>query len=222
MSGSRLAIYAAPEPGSWLAERTTAWLDEAPAAVGPPDLTATARHYGVHATLKPPFGLAPGVGRDDAVRSVAELAGRCEPVTVGPLQVATLGRFLALRPVDAPPALDDLASRCVRELDHLRRPPDREDLQRRRSVGLSARQDELLERWGYPYVLDEFRFHITLTRTLDPSQLEVAHRAATEWFDGIGTVPFVLDAVWVFEQPDPATAFAATERFTLGGPGPLG
>ena len=48
------------------------------------------------------------------------------------------------------------------------RPPGAAELERRRKAGLSAAQEKMLLRWGYPYVLDEFRFHLTLTGRLQP------------------------------------------------------
>ena len=38
--------------------------------------------------------------------------------------------------------------------------------------GLTDRQEALLTQWGYPYVMEEFRFHITLTGALDPAHLD--------------------------------------------------
>lgn len=220
MSEARLAIYAAPDPASWLAVRAGEWLDRAPEVTGIEDLTTSARHYGLHATLKPPFALASGVDRATALAAVGELAGTLAPIEVGPLAVSSLGRFLALRPVAAPDGLDELASRCVRDLDHLRRPVDAAELERRRSAGITLRQDELLARWGYPYVFDEFRFHITLTRSLTAEETPRVRSRAQEWFDGLASAPLVIDALWVFEQLDRRSRFTVAARLPLLGAEP--
>src|SRR5262249_30663264 len=39
--------------------------------------------------------------------------------------------------------------------------------EQRLSAGLSERQIENLDRWGYPYVFEDFRFHLTLTGPID-------------------------------------------------------
>ena len=41
-----------------------------------------------------------------------------------------------------------------------------EELKKRRGAGLSSRQELMLTTWGYPYVMEEFRFHLTLTGRL--------------------------------------------------------
>ena len=52
--------------------------------------------------------------------------------------------------------LGRLAAACVRDFDSFRAPLSPEELAKRRAVDLTARQEELLVEWGYPYVFDEF------------------------------------------------------------------
>ena len=47
-----------------------------------------------------------------------------------------------------------------------RAPLSAADRERRIKAKLSPRQIELMDQWGYPYVLDEYRFHMTLTGAL--------------------------------------------------------
>ena len=82
------------------------------------------------------------------------------------LQVAALGGFLALVPEEAPPALAALEEALVTGLDAFRAPADAAETVRRRMAGLDAVEEENLRRWGYPYVLRRFRFHMTLTGPL--------------------------------------------------------
>ncbi len=47
--------------------------------------------------------------------------------------------------------------------DHFRAPLDEAELARRLRAPLTPRQRAYLDRYGYPYVHDEFRFHMTLS-----------------------------------------------------------
>lgn len=181
MQYTRFAIYDAPVDDA-LASFGAAWLGwdvrtgSATDQLDLPDLndiTMTPRKYGFHGTLKPPFRLADGHTLDGLQAAVAELAGRCAPAGCGGLQLTTLGGFLALTPTGDLTGLERVASACVRDLDAFRAPASDAELARRRSAGLSARQEALMLRWGYPYVLEEFRFHLTLS-----GRLPEADRAA--------------------------------------------
>lgn len=169
---TRYAVYWRPDPGP-LADFGAAWLGWDPAtgtAVAHPDLgadaaslTATPRKYGLHGTIKPPMHLAPGRSAYDLRAAFTDLCARLAPVTLDGLQLSRLGGFLALTPRGDQTALAQLASRFVRDLDGFRAPPNDTELARRRANGLTARQEQNLSDFGYPYVLDEFRFHVTLT-----------------------------------------------------------
>jgi putative phosphonate metabolism protein len=176
----RYALFWAPPRGSALARFGASWLGwdaEAGELVPHPDvprlpvpvaeITATPRRYGFHGTLKPPFRLAEGAGFAGLDRAAAALAGRIPPFQAPALEPARIGAFVALVPSAPGPALDALAAACVQELDAFRARPDERELARRRAHGLSPRQEEHLARWGYPYVLDQFRFHLTLTGALE-------------------------------------------------------
>jgi hypothetical protein len=211
----RLAVYAAPPHHSELARRATQWLEEADGVTGIGGITDSARHYGLHATLKPPFRLAEGVGVHQVGRAVAALAAATPGAVVDALVVGTIGRFVALVPAVPSPQVDALAASCVTVLDHLRRPPSPDEVERRRAAGLSARQSELLDTWGYPFVLDEFRFHITLSCNLTDVARPAVVDAAREWFGPLDGAPFVLDELCVFAQPTPGADFAEIARHPL-------
>ncbi|MCR9125737.1 MAG: DUF1045 domain-containing protein [Rhodobacteraceae bacterium] len=193
MTPTRYAIYYVPaeaEAGAKWARFATDWLGwdcvagaEAthPGVDGLPvdEITETPRKYGLHATIKPPFRLAAGQTADALGDACAALAGRCAPVALDALRVARLGRFLALRPEGRETALNALAAQWVETLDPFRAPPTESELVRRRAAGLTAAQEENLQRWGYPYVMDGFRFHITLTGRL-PSPLISQTEAALD------------------------------------------
>lgn len=193
----RYAVYWAPPPGSALARFGAAWLGwdaEAGRAVPHPDvpgvpapvagLTATPRRYGFHATLKAPFRLHQADQRA-ALPIVARLVtSKVAPFEAPPLALAKIGRFIALVPSGECEALSGLADLCVEKFHGFAAEPPEAELDRRRP-GLTGRQAQLLGRWFYPYVFDEFRFHLTLTGALEP---EIADRV----FDVLGelTAPF--------------------------------
>ena len=174
---SRYAIYFAPPRQSpWWAFGAR-WLgrDEQldtplvqPVLQGvPPDalqgLTEEPRRYGFHATLKPPFHLAVGSREEDLLRRLEALAPKMSAVALGPMRVASLGRFVALVPATPPPSLWALATACVTGLDDLRAPLTSAEFARRQIATLTPREAELLGLYGYPHVLERFRFHMTLT-----------------------------------------------------------
>ncbi len=182
MTFTRYAIYYAPPAEAAWSKWATGWLGwdmEAGCATALPDagaldvatITATPRKYGLHATMKPPMQLATGTDEDALRAACAALAATRAPVRLEGLQVERLGRFLALRPLGDVHALNALAAACVTELDAFRAPASDAEIEKRRAAGLSAEQDTNLIQWGYPYVLDQFRFHITLTGKLPKGDL---------------------------------------------------
>ncbi len=180
--------------------------------------TQAPRKYGFHGTLKAPFRLHGSQAVDALQTAAADLATRLAPVALTALVLKPLGGFLALVPGDASDALADLASRCVTELDRFRAPLSQVDLDRRRASGLTPRQDELLQRWGYPYILEEFRFHMTLTGRLDPTrmarfQAEIAARLPDL------PIPYIVDQIALAgERAD--GRFETLHRYALTGQSP--
>jgi putative phosphonate metabolism protein len=220
----RFAIYFAPPPGSLLHELGASWLgrdahaaSESPTRNSPlsDELIADARRYGFHATLKPPFGLSDGCTEAALTAAIAHLASGLDAVTAAALSLKEIDGFLALVPEARCTALDELAAICVRDLDGFRRPASEDEVQRRRAIGLSKRQDEHLLRWGYPYVMEEFRFHMTLTRRLSDEERQIVVPLARRHFAGVLGQSLVVDALTLFRQPEPHRNFTALHRFAL-------
>lgn len=226
MTPYRLALYWAPDGDDPLHVRGSSWLGRdavAGAALEQPvlpghdiaALTADPRGYGLHATLKPPFRLAQGypAARDAA----AALAARTAPFDLPPLAVYDLDGFLALRETAPCPALHAWADACVTGLDEHRTPPDEAEIARRRPERLTAPQRGHLARWGYPYVFEEWRFHVTLTRRLTPEQKAVVMPAVTEFLGDAPGHARRVEALSLFVQPTPGAAFTLAERLPLRG-----
>jgi hypothetical protein len=175
----RYALYLVPEgPVGAFGEAWLGWdMARGEALAAPPDapvdwaaITATPRRYGFHATIKPPFRLADGRDLAGLRAEVGVLCATIAPFDCAGLRLASLGGFGALVPEGTTVALDAFAARVVAELDPFRRPAGAEEVARRRATGLSARQEEYLLRWGYPYVMEEFLAHFTLTGRLGPER----------------------------------------------------
>jgi putative phosphonate metabolism protein len=217
MSTARYALYFAPEPGTALARFGADWLGSgADQPEGWAEVTKDARHYGFHATLKPPFRLAAGKRVAELEAAIADFAAGRAAFTEPPLELAELHGFLALRPKGTPAAIHDLADACVRAFDAFRAPPSEAELKKRLAAPLSDRQKRHLADWGYPYVLDTFRFHMTLTKRLEDMD-RARWRAVLEPRLGeVLTEPVRFAAVWLFHQPQAGADFVAAKRFPFG------
>ena len=94
------------------------------------------------------------------------------------------------------------------------------ELARRRTAGLTARQEEHLSRWGYPYVLDCFRFHVTLTDRLEAREAEQLLPSLSAYFAPVIGKPITIDEITLFVQPAEDAAFDECRRFRLRGSQP--
>lgn len=223
----RYAIYYAPRAGAF-AEAAAAWLGWSPESrevahpevAGLPaplaDLTAAPRKYGFHGTIKPPFALAEGAGVEDLCDAVATLAERSGAVSFAALRLERIGGFLALVPEGEQTGLLALGARVVETLDPFRAPLTAADVARRRPERLTARQRELLDRWGYPYVMEEFRFHLTLTGDLAPQAADAVLPVAQGWFGPVLPVPFRIEDLCLFGEASDGR-FHLLHRYALSG-----
>lgn len=219
----RYGVYYAPAAGSALWQLGSAWLGR-DAASGEPlaqpevpeifERTAAPRRYGLHATLKAPIALADGASETTFLGAVAAWAASETPFTLPPLEVACLGDFVALRPAGECAALAAMAARCVRDLDRFRRPPSDAEIARRRPEALPGRERGYLVAWGYPYVFDAYRFHITLSDSIvDGHARQSFQTAATAWLAAADLAAEVVAEACVFVEPAPGAPFSLIRRF---------
>ncbi len=179
-------------------------------------ITAEPRRYGFHATLKAPFCLQGDHSFDSLLTRLQALADTLRPLALGPLRATELGNFVALVPESSPTTLADLAARCVTELDDLRAPLTVAEQTRRRSALLDARELALLERYGYPYVLERFRFHFSLTGPVEPGMAQQVIVAATPRLAQLNAqTPLVLDRLCLFVEPAPGQPFTRLADLVL-------
>ena len=220
----RHAVYYAPAAGSTLHRLGSSWLGRdavrgeavrQPIIAGLAEATIDPARYGFHATLKAPFTLNSNMKRVELGDAVALLAAQMEIVTIPRLALRDIDGFLALVPDEPVAALSVLAEFCVCAVDAFRTQASEAELKRRRAANLTPRQEFLLMRWGYPYVMDEFRFHMTLTRRLMADEKPALLAAANEHFAAALGQPLDVDALTVFAETRFDRTFVAEERFPL-------
>lgn len=210
----RAAVYAAPAPDSTLGRLAAAWLGR-DAFTGEPTrgadperdlLVAEPARYGFHATLRAPFRPKPGIDFDAlSSRLEAFCAARHAPV-IRTLALAQLGAFYALVPGEPEPALQTLEGEVLDAFEPLRAPLTEAEIARRRPECLSARQREHLDAWGYPFVRDEFRFHMTLTGPVPGAAEEIRHALQAHFAPVLGR-PLPLDGLGLFVEPEAGAPF---------------
>ena len=227
MTYRRYAIFAAPEGGlgdagshwlGWDAARGAALPQPEVAGLPRPlaEITEAPRKYGFHATIKPPFRLAEGVMEDDLAWATEALCLRLSPVVLAGLRLERIGGFLALVPDGGAAPLSAFAARVVEALDPFRAALTAEEIARRVPARLTPRQRVLLDRWGYPYVMDEFHFHLTLTGDLPAHDADTVADILAPWIAPHLPCPFAVDSLCLFgEAPD--GRFHLIHRYTLTG-----
>lgn len=224
----RFAIYFAPPAASRLWLKAAAWLgrDARSGERFAGDIaglrrdrleqaTTSARRYGFHATMKAPMALAEGTSSGELETALADFVARRRSVDLGSLELRLLDGFLALVPVRQSETLTAFAAECVTRFEHFRRPMGAAERQRRQHSGLSPRQLELLDRYGYPYVMEQFLFHMTLTDRLEAADREPVRRAAVDWFSPLLEQELLLDRLALFHEAEPGAPFMRMADFPL-------
>jgi putative phosphonate metabolism protein len=226
---TRYALYYAPLPDHplWPIASSILGYDAATGADRPfppmpdalaadwPAYTEDPRRYGFHATLKAPMPLAATATEADVIAAAAAFAAGQTPITVE-LALTALGRFLALTPATPSPAINALAAATVEYFEPLRGPLDAADRARRVAAGISARELELLDQWGYPHIFELFQYHMTLTGRLPVDKVEDVRIWLAET---LAPYPLTIsvDHIAIFVQPDRASRFRILAQFPFGG-----
>jgi putative phosphonate metabolism protein len=180
------------------------------------DITQTPRKYGLHGTLKAPFHLAKGCDlpqlRDAAVTFAAGQAA----FEIGALDLQYESGFVALRPRHSYIDLQDFAAATVKAFDAFRAPLPEADITRRRAAKLTIRQDQQMLEWGYPFIFEDFHFHLTLTGRLEADTAAQVISALAPHLERIVPAPFMIDAITLMGQ-DAAGMFHQIHRYALTG-----
>jgi putative phosphonate metabolism protein len=182
------------------------------------ELTREPRRYGFHATLKAPFRLADGADEAELVEAFHTFCRSTAVAATFIPMVAVIEGFVAIVPSGNEPKVDGLAAACVTALDQFRAPLSAHDRERRLAADLSERQAQNLERWGYPFVFEDFRLHLTLTGRLPAERQAIVLPFLREQFaaaPGPGAVR--IDAVALLRQDDAEARFRILSRAAAGG-----
>ncbi len=179
------------------------------------ELTADPRKYGFHATLKAPFALAEGKTESGLVEACAAFVGTPRAIPAIRPVVDSISGFIAVIPAEPSRQLEQLAADCVTSFDSFRAPLTGHDRARRNPDKLPPRQRDYLDRWGYPYVMDEFRFHMTLTARLDETRRGGVLQMLRDRFSDVGISSLAVNRIALLRQDD------AGSRFHIIGSWPL-
>jgi hypothetical protein len=234
MSHSRYALYLTPPQGSDLwrfgsdvigrdaltGSNIEAFAPEGHDVVSWRALTTEPRRYGFHATIKAPFRLRADLGVVDLIDVVAHFARSGRPFDMGELQIDRIatddGRaFVALKPKGEAVELHAFEAKAVRALDVLRAPQSQTELRRREVARLTPRQRYYLEVWGYPYVIDEFRPHFTLTNAIADAK-PAASALNWEFQMRVGSKALRVDSLTLFGEREKDGVFEILREFPLG------
>lgn len=223
--GARYAIYYTPAQHTALWQLASAWLGRDSitdhARTRPPGLnlshedvllaTTNPMRYGFHATIIAPFELAADTTEAQLRAAIAHFVSQRAPLRAM-LEVDRIDDFLALVPSRPDPRLDAFAAACVETFDRFRAPLSDDDIARR-SRDLTARQRDLLLRWGYPHVLEEFRFHMSLTGPLPEDALRRLRPELEELYAPVLAQPADIDGLSLLMQPNRASNFRSLAHY---------
>jgi len=165
------------------------------------ELTREPRRYGFHATLKAPFRLAAGRTEAELIGEFVEFSATIDSAPAIEPAVCLLQHFVAIVPMTVGAGLDRLAA-------SFRAPLTSADRSRRLAAHLTARQVGHVERWGYPYVFEDFRFHMTLTSALSADRQEpMLAYLQVGLACSHGDRPIKIDRLALLRQDNPGARF---------------
>lgn len=207
----RAAIYFTPPRDAALTRLATGWLGRdafsRESAAAPGELVAEPARYGFHATMKPPFRLSQGRTLEELDAALAAFCSNTTPVRIARLALRRIGRFFALVPETQADDLSALAGETVRRFEPFRAPLSEAEIARRAPERLTERQRAHLATWGYPYVFEEFRFHLTLTGPVADEDASAVEARLAERFAPVLGRPLAIDRLALFVEDAPGAPF---------------
>lgn len=222
----RYAVFYTPPAGE-LARFGAAWLgwDSAMGrGVAHPEIdgidnfetTKTPRKYGFHGTLKAPFYMADGATVEELSTEIESFAAVQKTIVLDRLSLRHDNGIVALRPEGDARELRVFVSDIVRAFDSFRAPLAEADVARHRQSNLTPRQDQQMIDWGYPYVFEDFHFHLTLSGSLGANDGKALIEILEPLLKPILAAPTVIDAITLVGQ-DHEGMFHQIHRYALTG-----
>ena len=227
----RYAIYFSPPQDDALTLEASAWLGRdafsdhmlTPASLDGmtlaawQSLTKDPARYGFHATLKAPFSLSEGCTEDQLLKAFDDFCRQTPACSIDRLALSQLGPFFALVPDGPSPAVDTLCGSVVEVFEPFRAPLGPDDMARRKPERLSENQRAHLQRWGYPYVFDEFRFHMTLSGPVSAEEQPQVRAMLEHRFARFIGQPLQIGHLALFAEPTRGAPFIITRHSPLSG-----
>jgi putative phosphonate metabolism protein len=221
----RAAIYFTPPADHPLTREAALWLGRdaftgrllTGQKAGADWITAEPRRYGFHATLKAPFRLADGRSLAELEQALVEFCRGGSRIEAVKLEIGQLGSFFALIPASENEPIAALAAEIVKHFELFRAPLAPHEIARRKSAHLSATQQRNLEQWGYPYVFEEFRFHMTLTGSIATAQRGPVLAQLQQRFDALLVGPIDIAAIALVVEAEPGADFRVHALYPLQG-----
>ena len=178
-------------------------------------ITDRPRKYGFHATVKPPFSLVSHSSQGELQDAFHAFCEHVSPATGGTLKISRLGRFLAMIQDVQTNEVTELAASTVSYFDKFRAPLTDKDIEKRRRRRLTPQQDALMLRWGYPYVMQEFKFHMTLTDPLAHDTIDDIERRANSMFHDFLDQSLNISSLALLGEQEGSGRFHVIERLSL-------
>ncbi len=217
----RYAIYWTPASGTPLAEFGAVWFGGFATFGLAADLVARATKapaaYGLHATLKAPFRLKEDASPKALQAALEEFCASRQPPVAAPLKFGRYQRYLTLMLQGDEADIDRLAAGCVTHFDRFRAPTSEEDRRRREIGEMTPRQAAYLEEFGYPYILSDFRFHISLAGPLEETDLDAVENALAAHLAPAMAAPLRIGELTLLGEPCDGGVFQQISRHRLTG-----
>lgn len=230
-TGLRYAIYFTPPADDPLTVAASRWLgydafsgEERPY----PDnialpagrmsaVTAAAARYGFHATMKAPFRLAENISPSALEATFDVFCRNRKPFSIPEITLGQLGKFYALIPAAEYDELQAFAADVVEHFEPMRAPLLNDEIARRKPETLTEVQRDYMVRWGYPYVFDEFRFHMTLTGPVTGTDAHVIETAVQDYFGPYTGRPLEIGGLGLFVEERRGAPFTIKRWQPLSG-----
>ena len=166
--------------------------------------------------MKAPFHLSPSCTERQLVNALQNFAGLGHAIRTFAPTVRLVSGFFAVAPLKAEASLDTLAASCTTLFDAYRAPMSPQERARRVALGLNRSQIRNLDRWGNPYALSEFRFHMTLTGAVPPRRRKAIVDTLLDGCDRMGVESSIaIDRLALVKQKTPDAAFRLVSELRL-------
>ena len=210
----RYAIYYVPSENSeldlfgkcWLGwdpykgvETTKSDLSKLPSFKKFSSLVLTPKQYGFHGTIKAPFKLKNEYTYNDLENKVREISKQIHSFYFDQLIIKKLGNFIGLIPTNNL-KVNAVSNKFVEELDYLRDELSESEIKKRKPHKLTSNQKQMLFKWGYPYVFDEFKFHLTLTSKLNVVEIDDVLRSLQNILKQVNLNKISFNNICIFGQ----------------------